>query len=65
MSEASAVAAAGGRRPGEGRLGMLLVFLSALAWSFGGTIGRFVEAEDVAFMKMIGSSGILAPVSAA
>lgn len=46
MSEASAVAAAGGRRPGEGRLGMLLVFLSALAWSFGGTVGRFVEAED-------------------
>lgn len=46
MSEVSAAAASGGQRPGEGRLGMLLVFLSALAWSFGGTIGRFVEVED-------------------
>jgi drug/metabolite transporter (DMT)-like permease len=28
------------------RLGMLLVFLSALCWSFGGTIGRFLEVDD-------------------
>jgi len=33
-------------RAGEGRLGMLLVFLSALAWSFGGMVARFVEVED-------------------
>ncbi|MBD0413094.1 DMT family transporter [Oryzicola mucosus] len=31
---------------GEERQGLLLVFLSALAWSFGGTIGRFVETPD-------------------
>lgn len=28
------------------RLGVLLIFLSALFWSFGGTIVRFVEASD-------------------
>lgn len=31
---------------GDERLGFLLVFLSALCWSFGGAIGRFVEAGD-------------------
>ena len=31
---------------GEERTGFLLVFLSALFWSFGGTIARFVEAPD-------------------
>ncbi len=30
----------------EERVGLLLVFLSALAWSFGGAIGRFIEAAD-------------------
>lgn len=28
------------------RLGLLLVFLSALVWSFGGTIARFIETTD-------------------
>ena len=28
------------------RIGMLLVFLSALCWSFGGTIARFLEVGD-------------------
>lgn len=28
------------------RVGLVLVFLSALAWSFGGTIARFVTIED-------------------
>ncbi len=28
------------------RVGMLLVFLSALFWSFGGMIGRFLDVED-------------------
>lgn len=32
--------------PGEERRGFLLVFLSALFWSFGGAIARFVEAPD-------------------
>ncbi|RJG46364.1 DMT family transporter [Mesorhizobium sp. DCY119] len=30
----------------EERIGMLLVFLSALMWSFGGAIARFVEVDD-------------------
>ena len=30
----------------EQRIGVLLVFLSALMWSFGGTIARFIEAPD-------------------
>lgn len=30
----------------EQRVGVLLVFLSALMWSFGGTIARFIEAPD-------------------
>jgi len=32
--------------PSEERIGYLLVFLAALAWSFGGTIGRFVGEND-------------------
>lgn len=32
--------------PREERVGYLLVFLSALFWSFGGAIARFVEAPD-------------------
>lgn len=32
--------------PGEERVGFLLVFLSALFWSFGGAIARFIEAPD-------------------
>ncbi|MEZ2331300.1 DMT family transporter [Mesorhizobium sp. RCC_202] len=32
--------------PREERAGMLLVFLSALMWSFGGTIARFIHIDD-------------------
>ncbi|MER9844666.1 DMT family transporter [Mesorhizobium australicum] len=32
--------------PREERVGMLLVFLSALMWSFGGTIARFISVGD-------------------
>ncbi|CAN7363068.1 DMT family transporter [Mesorhizobium amorphae] len=32
--------------PREERIGMLLVFLSALVWSFGGTIARFIDITD-------------------
>lgn len=31
---------------GDERIGMLLVFLAALAWSLGGAIARFIEAGD-------------------
>jgi drug/metabolite transporter (DMT)-like permease len=42
---ASAIAA---ERPvaGEERLGVVIVFLSALLWSLGGTIARFIETPD-------------------
>lgn len=47
MSEAAATSS---RTPQvsarEERLGFLLVFLSALCWSFGGTIARFIETPD-------------------
>jgi drug/metabolite transporter (DMT)-like permease len=47
-TSASAVTAMAG--PGvsrhEERIGFLLVFLSALFWSFGGAIARFIEAGD-------------------
>lgn len=39
-------AAVRGASQGDERLGMLLVFLSALCWSFGGAIARFIEAPD-------------------
>ncbi|AZO09650.1 DMT family transporter [Mesorhizobium sp. M3A.F.Ca.ET.080.04.2.1] len=32
--------------PREERIGMLLVFLSALMWSFGGAIARFIHVDD-------------------
>lgn len=32
--------------PREERLGFLLVFMSALVWSFGGAIARFIETSD-------------------
>src|SRR5690349_24027326 len=32
--------------PRDERLGFLLVFLSALFWSFGGTMARFIETQD-------------------
>jgi drug/metabolite transporter (DMT)-like permease len=44
VSSPSTVLPAVSRR--EERLGYLLVFLSALMWSFGGTIARFIHAGD-------------------
>ncbi|PSJ61685.1 DMT family transporter [Pseudaminobacter soli (ex Li et al. 2025)] len=46
MTEA-AVSHAGSKASGrDERVGILLVFLSALMWSFGGTLGRFIENPD-------------------
>jgi drug/metabolite transporter (DMT)-like permease len=43
----TAVSQAGSHIPRrEERIGILLVFLSALMWSFGGAIGRFVEVDS-------------------
>ncbi|MBO6718156.1 MAG: DMT family transporter [Rhizobiaceae bacterium] len=47
---------------GNERLGILLVFLSALCWSFGGAIGRFVEAGDswtIVFWRSFWAAGFL------
>lgn len=41
-----AQASRSGDANGEQRIGVLLVFLSALLWSFGGTIARFIEVAD-------------------
>lgn len=45
----------------EQRLGLLLVFLSALIWSFGGAIARFIEAESwtVVFWRSIWAAAFL------
>lgn len=43
----AAVSHAGHQSSGrDERIGILLVFLSALMWSFGGAIARFIEAES-------------------
>ena len=48
-------------RSGE-RTGLLLVFLSALAWSFGGAIARFLEVDDswtVVFWRSVWAAAFL------
>ncbi|TPN51425.1 DMT family transporter [Mesorhizobium sp. B1-1-7] len=48
--------------PREERVGMLLVFLSALMWSFGGTIARFIIVGDswtVIFWRSVWAAAFL------
>ncbi|TIS92379.1 DMT family transporter [Mesorhizobium sp.] len=48
--------------PREERIGFLLVFLSALMWSFGGTIARFIDAGDswtVVFWRSVWAAAFL------
>ena len=48
--------------PRDERIGMLLVFLSALTWSFGGTIARFIHAGDswtVVFWRSLWAAAFL------
>ncbi|MBZ9672634.1 DMT family transporter [Mesorhizobium sp. B2-1-8] len=48
--------------PREERVGMLLVFLSALMWSFGGTIARFIGVGDswtVIFWRSVWAAAFL------
>ncbi|MEI9410542.1 DMT family transporter [Mesorhizobium salmacidum] len=48
--------------PRDERVGMLLVFLSALMWSFGGTIARFLSAGDswtVIFWRSVWAAAFL------
>jgi drug/metabolite transporter (DMT)-like permease len=47
---------------GDARLGMLLVFGSALFWSFGGAIARFIEVDDswtVVFWRSLFASAFI------
>lgn len=46
VAEPPRSAAASSPTGGDERLGFLLVFLSALFWSFGGAIARFIEVSD-------------------
>jgi drug/metabolite transporter (DMT)-like permease len=46
MTDMTAAQPAPASSQGEERIGMLLVFLSAFAWSTGGAIARFLEADD-------------------
>jgi drug/metabolite transporter (DMT)-like permease len=59
-----ATSAALARQPArEERFGFLLVFLSALFWSFGGAIARFIEADDswtVVFWRSFWAASFLA-----
>lgn len=46
----------------EERVGILLVFLSALMWSFGGTFARFIDVADswtVVFWRSVWAAGFL------
>jgi drug/metabolite transporter (DMT)-like permease len=48
--------------PREERVGFLLVFLSALMWSFGGTIARFIDTADswtVVFWRSVWAAAFL------
>lgn len=48
--------------PREERVGFLLVFLSALMWSFGGTIARFIDTTDswtVVFWRSLWAAAFL------
>ena len=48
--------------PREERVGFLLVFLSALMWSFGGTIARFIDTTDswtVVFWGLLHGFGLV------
>ncbi|RWB24898.1 MULTISPECIES: DMT family transporter [unclassified Mesorhizobium] len=48
--------------PREERIGFLLIFLSALMWSFGGAIARFIDAGDswtVVFWRSVWAAAFL------
>ena len=56
------VAQAEGPGTSSERLGVLLVFLSAMTWSIGGTIGRFVQSTDswtVVFWRSVWAAAFL------
>ncbi|TIQ71535.1 MAG: EamA family transporter, partial [Mesorhizobium sp.] len=46
IDTSSAIAVSPAVSPRDERVGLLLIFLSALMWSFGGAIARFIDAGD-------------------
>lgn len=62
MTDTSVPSAAARVPQAEERIGLLLVFLSALVWSFGGTIARFLETGDswtVVFWRSLWAAAFL------
>lgn len=58
----SAIAVSPAVSPHEERVGLLLIFLSALMWSFGGTIARFIHTSDswaVVFWRSLWAAAFL------
>ena len=58
----SAVSGAAALPSRDERIGFLLVFLSALCWSFGGAIARYLEVDDswtVVFWRSFWAAGFL------
>lgn len=62
MTEAAVSPAANQASGRDERVGMLLVFLSALMWSFGGAIARFIDNSDswtVVFWRSVWAAAFL------
>ncbi|RVA04675.1 DMT family transporter [Mesorhizobium sp. M7A.F.Ca.US.001.02.1.1] len=62
IDTASPIVASPAVSPREERVGMLLVFLSALMWSFGGAIARFITVGDswtVIFWRSVWAAAFL------
>ncbi|TJW38620.1 MAG: DMT family transporter [Mesorhizobium sp.] len=58
----SAIAVSPAVSPRDERVGLLLIFLSALMWSFGGAIARFIDAGDswtVVFWRSVWAAAFL------
>ncbi|BCH18729.1 MULTISPECIES: DMT family transporter [unclassified Mesorhizobium] len=58
----SAIAVSPAVSPRDERIGLLLIFLSALMWSFGGAIARFIDAGDswtVVFWRSVWAAAFL------
>jgi drug/metabolite transporter (DMT)-like permease len=62
VDSSSAIAVSPAVSPRDERVGLLLIFLSALMWSFGGAIARFIDAGDswtVVFWRSVWAAAFL------
>ncbi|RWK56170.1 DMT family transporter [Mesorhizobium sp.] len=62
IDTSSAIAVSPAVSPRDERVGLLLIFLSALMWSFGGAIARFIDAGDswtVVFWRSVWAAAFL------